>query len=207
MKLAIIGAGGHAREVFMSFRNSKFSKEIQLDGFFIENPNKSETLFDFLVKDISLLDPSYHLIHIAVGDISFRKKYYEKLKKLNFTFLTIIDSTSNICKSVVIGEGSYISPSTTINVECKIGICTIINSGTIISHNGIIGDFCNLSPGVISCGQVMIGDNCYIGAGVILREKIIIGDLIFIGMGSIVTSNINIPGRYIIRGNLIKKLE
>lgn len=207
MKLAIIGAGGHAKEVFMSFKNSSLSKEYQLDGFFVENSNKYETLFDYEIKDISLLNSNLHIIHIAVGDIMFRRECYKKLKELNFKFLSIIDETSTICEKVLIEEGVYISPSVTINVECKIGKCTIINTGCILSHEVIIGNYCNLSPGVISCGKVLVGDNCYIGAGVVLRDKIVIKDSIFIGMGSIVTKNISIPGTYVSRNSLIKKSD
>jgi NDP-sugar pyrophosphorylase family protein len=140
MKLAIIGAGGHAKEVFMSFKKSKLSNDYLFDGFFVEKANLNETLFDYEIKDISLLNPNTHIIHIAVGDLMFRRVYHEKLKKSNFKFLTIIDDTSTISDNVIIEEGAYISPSATINVECKIGKCTIINTGCILTHEVTIGN-------------------------------------------------------------------
>ena len=207
MRIAIIGAGGHAKEIYQSILAQDALDMI--DGFYVEPEYVIEdaTLYDLPIKSIEALDTDKHMIHIAVGDTEFRIRMYQSLKDFGFHFTTVIDPRANVPKLIDhIGEGSYIAPGATLTADVKIGNCVIINTGAIISHDCEIQDFCTISPGAVLCGNVRVGEQSYIGAGSIIREKVWIRDRVILGMGSIVTKNILDPGTYIIQGNSTKKL-
>jgi len=205
MKIAIIGAGGHAKEVYQSILTQEAVDTI--DGFFVEPDFVTEgaTLYDLPIKSLEALDTDKHLIHIAVGDIEFRARMFHSLKEFGFHFANVIDPRSNISNSTL-GEGVYVAPGAQITADVRLGNCVIVNTGAIVSHDCEIQDFCNISPGAVLCGNVRIGEKSLIGAGSIIREKIWIRDNVILGMGSIVTKNILDPGTYVIQGNSTKKL-
>jgi acetyltransferase EpsM len=207
MKLAIVGAGGHAKEVFSSLSKDPNFDLRNFAGFFVDVDNFINNLFGHSVQNINLLNPKEHQVHIAVGDIPFRIKISKELLNKGFDFVTIVDPSSVLANNVLIGDGTFIAPSATINIDSKIGFCTIINTGSIVSHDAIIADYINISPGVILCGSVSIGSGSYIGAGAIIREKVKVGSNVTIGMGSVVSSDVVYEGIYIIRGNNVRKLK
>lgn len=210
MKTAIIGAGGHAREVFHAISQQGVSAMASVDGFYVEPEflGKVEFLYGLPVRSIEELDTEVHALHLAIGDPELRQRMYESFKSFGFSFVTVIDPRANVPKlmNVEMGEGTYIAPGSTITSEAKIGKCVIINTGAIVSHDCEIQDFCTISPGVVLCGNVRIGERSYIGAGSIIREKIWIRDRVTLGMGSVVIKNILDPGTYVIHDNTTKKL-
>ena len=177
----------------------------RLDGFFIESEFliKNSSLYNLPIKSLNELDAKKHLIHIAVGDLNFRFKLFNFLKKSGFNFTNIIDSRSNISNSTL-GENVYVAPGSYINADVKIGNCVIINTCSIISHDCVIGDFCNISPGSILCGNVKIGEKCLIGARSVIRENTSITNNVILGMGFVLTKNIPESGTYIMKYNVCK---
>ena len=210
MKLAIIGAGGHAKEVYNSAKrqNIAMSQGLEIAGFFIEPqylPAEPTTLYGVPIRSVEELDSDTHVSHIAVGDIEFRARMYESFKSFGFSFATIIDPSA-ILNDYVIEEGVFIAPGAMLTANIRIGKCTIINTGAIVSHDCVIEDFCNISPGSVLCGNVRIGEMSMIGAGSLIKEKIWIRDNVILGMGSVVTKNILDRGTYIIHDSVTKKL-
>lgn len=208
MKIAIIGAGGHAKEVYQSILQQSLGQNVA--GFYVEPQYITEdpgALYGIPIKSIESLDTESHVVHIAVGDPELRARIYQSLKEFGFSFVTIIDPRANVPKLMQpIGEGTYIAPGSTVTSDAKIGNCVIINTGAIVSHDCEIQDFCTISPGVILCGNVRIGERSYIGAGCMIREKVWIRDRVLLGMGSVVIKNVLDPGTYIIHETTTKKL-
>jgi sugar O-acyltransferase (sialic acid O-acetyltransferase NeuD family) len=207
MKIAIIGAGGHAKEVYHSILQQQ--REDEIAGFYVEPQYLTSDISSFYnipIKSIEDLDTEKHKIHIAIGDSELRARMYQAFKEFGFKFETIIDPRANMPKNFILGEGSYVAPGSTITSDAKIGNCVIINTGSIISHDCEIHDFCTISPGAILCGDVRIGERSNIGAGCVIREKTWIRDRVILAMGSVVIKNILDPGTYIIQGNSTKRL-
>jgi sugar O-acyltransferase (sialic acid O-acetyltransferase NeuD family) len=190
MKTAIIGSGGHAKEVFQSILAQKAVDT--LDGFFVEPEflNKGATLYGKPIKSLEELDSDLHLIHIAIGNINLRARMFKNLNELGFHFVNIIDPRSNISNSIL-GEGVYIAPGSQITADVRIGNGVIINTGAIVSHDCEIQDFCNVSPGAVLCGNVNVGERTYISANVVIIQGIKIGNDVIIGAGSVIINNIS----------------
>jgi sugar O-acyltransferase (sialic acid O-acetyltransferase NeuD family) len=208
MKIAIIGAGGHASEVYYALLDQQFVNNIA--GFFVDQNYLDENrsfFYNIPIKSIKDLDNKKHKIHIAIGDLVHRANLYRYFKELGFKFETIIHPKAIVPKKMSnVGEGTYIAAGSIITTDVKIGNCVIINTGVILSHDCVIQNFCTISPGSILCGGVCIGELSQVGAGSLIREKILISENVILAMGSVVIKDIRESGRYLIQGSKIKRL-
>jgi sugar O-acyltransferase (sialic acid O-acetyltransferase NeuD family) len=90
----------------------------------------------------------------------------------------------------IIGEGSVICPGCKITTNVILGKCVILNIGTQIGHDSVIGDFCSLMPNVDLGGRVTVGKNVFIGTKATIIPKIVIGEGATIGAGSVVVRKV-----------------
>jgi sugar O-acyltransferase (sialic acid O-acetyltransferase NeuD family) len=125
----------------------------------------------------------------AVADCRWKMKIYEHLKD-KATFFTYIAPDAVIGKYNRIGEGSVICPGVRITTNVEIGKCVILNIGTQIGHDCVIGDFSSLMPSVDLGGSVKVGKNVFIGTKATLIPKISVGDNATIGAGSVVVRKV-----------------
>jgi len=189
--MLIVGAGGHAREVYDVMHekhNVNVFEEFETTAcfkwgekiHFIRSYNEVEILF----KD----SPDFIL---GVGNPALRERLFERLIAINGIPQSIISETSWISKSNVhLGNGLNVMAFVFISNNVKIGDGTLLNAGCKIHHDCTIGKFCEISPNVVVTGNCMIGDNCSIGASATILPNLTIGNNVTIGAGSVVTKNI-----------------
>jgi len=183
MKKALIGFGGHAREVMVQMGTKL---PCFVDDEYVDN----NTL------PLSMFNPKKYLIMIAIGDSEKRFQVMKKLPKETI-FFSFIHPTALILDNVEIGEGTFIGAYSILTTNIKIGKHSLLNRSNHIGHDTIIGDFFSAMPGSIVSGNVTIGNKCYLGTNSSVREKIEICDSVIIGLNSGVVKNINSPGIYI----------
>jgi sugar O-acyltransferase (sialic acid O-acetyltransferase NeuD family) len=202
-KVAIIGAGGQARESYAVLRLYQEKDEsIEFVGFYESLTTKTEFL-GFPVKHLSEYDPTLHY-HIAIGDGDVRKAIVESLPE-NTQYIGVIHPSAVLGLNIEIGKGSFVGQGVIVTENVKIGKFSNLNIGSSISHDAIIGDYFTASPGSRVLGGCEIGERVYLGASSILRDKKSICDGAFIGMGSVVVSDIKTAGVYY--GNPARKKE
>lgn len=128
---------------------------------------------------------------IAVGDNAIRKKIYEEQKKHNCFPINIIHPSAVIDPSVAMAlNGIMIAANVTINPLATVGIAAICNTGCVIEHECIIGNFSHVGPGAVLCGNVKIGDETFIGAGAVIKQGVSIGNKAIIGAGAVVVKDV-----------------
>jgi sugar O-acyltransferase (sialic acid O-acetyltransferase NeuD family) len=184
MKKAIIGFGGHAREV-MSQMGEK------LPCFVDDEYVTKYTL------PLSTFDPLEYKVMVAIGDNKIRFDMVQKLPK-ETTYFTFIHPTSLILdNNIEIGEGSFIGAYSILTTNIKIGKHALLNRGNQIGHDTIIGDYFSAMPGAIISGNVIVYDCVYMGTNSSIKEKTSIHSLVTIGMNGCVIKNIEQPGIYV----------
>ena len=182
MKKALIGYGGHAKEVM-----AQMGEKLPC---FVDD--------EFITKDtfaISSLDPNKYEVMVAIGSPLNRHNIVKKLPK-ETKYFTFIHPTSLIMGDVEIGEGSFIGAYSILTTNIKIGKHTILNRGNHIGHDTIIGDYFSAMPGTIISGNCKIDDFVYIGTNASIKEKINIHSFTTIGLNSGVIEDIDQPGIY-----------
>jgi sugar O-acyltransferase (sialic acid O-acetyltransferase NeuD family) len=191
MKKALIGFGGHAREV-MSQMGLKLPCYVD-DKYVDENS-----------LPISKLNFDEYEVMVAVGDSKSRMEIVNKLPK-NVKYFSFIHPTSLIMSDdIEIGVGSFVGAYTILTNNIKIGDHSILNRGNQIGHDCIIGDFFSAMPNSVVSGNVTIGNNVYLGTNSTVIEKLSVCSDVIIGANGVVVKNINDSGTYV--GVPVKKI-
>ena len=192
MKKALIGYGGHAREVMSQMGEIL---PCYVDDEYVDN----NTL------PLSTIDPIEYEFMVAIGDSKLR---YDMVKKLpnNIKYFTFIHPTAQLMdNNITIGNGSFIGANSIITCNVKIGEHAILNRGNHIGHDSVIGNYFSAMPGAIISGNCIIGDLVYIGTNSSVKEKIRINSFTTIGLNAGVIKNIDLPGTYV--GTPAKKIN
>jgi sugar O-acyltransferase (sialic acid O-acetyltransferase NeuD family) len=183
MKKALVGYGGHAKEV-MSQMGTKLTCFVD-DGFDV-----------YGTRPLSEFNPKEYVLMVAIADPRDRYDVIQKLPK-DTQFFTFIHPTALLMGDVEIGEGSFVGAYSILTTNIKIGKHAILNRGNQIGHDCEIGNYFSAMPGAIVSGNVKIHDLVYMGNNSSIREKLSIHSLSTIGMNSAVVKHIEEPGIYV----------
>lgn len=226
-KILLLGAGGHCKSVLDSIISSYSydsvgiidkSTSLIMDensntlGIPIIGDKNSNVLGIPIIGDDNdltrLFSEGYTEAFISVGsigDVSLRKRLYTTIKHIGFHIPNIIDKSSVVSSSVVLGEGIYIGKNAVVNVNAEIGDCAIINTSAVIEHECRIGPFVHIAPGSILSGKVSIEVGTHIGSGSVIKQGIHIGADTMIGIGSVVLKDFG--SKVTAYGNPCKEVE
>jgi len=185
--LAIIGAGGFAREVECWAKHSYYCQ------FYAEDEYASG-----YVKPLSSFDPTKEKAIIAIGDPNQRRRIAEAMPK-NTKWATLIHPSVQILNDamVCIQRGSIICAGTVITTNVSIGSHSQLNLNTTIGHDCILSDYFTTAPAVNISGNVTCGNNVYIGTNASIKQGVRIIGNTTIGMGSVVLRDIKESGTYV----------
>jgi sugar O-acyltransferase (sialic acid O-acetyltransferase NeuD family) len=188
MKKALVGYGGHAREV-MAQMGLKLT-------CFVDD--------EFVTEDclpLSAFNPNDYAIMVAIANSQDRLSTSNKLPK-ETKYFTFIHPTSLILgKDVIIGEGSFIGANSIITCNVKIGKHAILNRGNQIGHDCLIGDYFSAMPGSVVSGNCVIGNSVYLGTNSSIREKMNITDNVTIGLNTGIVKSVDKSGIYVGQNN------
>ena len=184
MKKALVGFGGHAREV-MSQMGIKLTCFVD-DNYVIDG-----------VLPLSKFNPTEYALMIAVANSKDRFNIVQKLPKSTKYFTWIHPTALILDTNIEIGEGSFIGAYSVLTTNIKIGNHAILNRGNHIGHDCKIGNYFSAMPNAVIGGNVTIGNNVYLGSCSNIREKITILNNITIGMNAAVITNLTDEHIYI----------
>ncbi len=192
MKKAIIGYGGHAREVL-----AQMGKKLPC---FVDDDYVCEKTLP-----LSSLDIKKYKVMVAIADPVGRANVIKKLPKETKFFSFIHPTALILDKNIKIGKGSFIGAFSILTTNIKIGSHTILNRSNHIGHDTTIGDYFSAMPGSVVSGNCIIGNCFYLGTNLSIKEKINITNNVTIGLNSGVVKNITESGIYV--GTPTKKIK
>jgi len=194
--VAIIGAGGFAREVLDVFdaANANGGSSSVL-GFIVDaeygspgtEVNGKPILggFDWVEKHSS----SVRLI-CGVGAPHHRIKLIRRAEANGGRFVSVVHPTATLTRWIEIGEGVVISAGCVLTNRIRLGNHVQLNLLTTVGHDAVLGDFATTAPGVNLSGNVTLGEGAYVGAGANVIERISIGCWSIVGAGSTVIRDV-----------------
>lgn len=185
-KVYVIGAGGHAKVVISTLRES----DHEVVGAFDDDPRKAGTA----IMGVPVLGPTemierYGVVGVisALGDNLLRKSLVESLGD-RVIWRTAIHPRAYVHESVRPGEGTVVFAGAVIQPECRIGVHSIVNTGAIIDHDCRIGDYTHVAPGAHIAGGVDLEVGVFVGVGASIIQGLTIGAWSIIGGGAAVIS-------------------
>lgn len=186
--LVIIGAGGFGREMFAAAREAVgFGTEFTVAGFLDDNPNALDRFESYPPILGSLADyeiKENDVFITALGSVSTRKKCVEVIEARGGRFVSVVHRTATVGPNVVIGEGSFLAPNTTLTADVKVGRHSCVFHNSSVGHDSVLGDFTHVYA------------QCAIGGSVVMEE----GSVVY--PGSVVT-----PRRKIGKGSVVGALS
>ena len=188
MKLALIGAGGHAQEVRAHMGDFNIPCFVD-DNYWSSNP--------IHVFPLSQFDPTEYEVMIAVGNSKDRFDIAQRLPKETKYFTYIHPTAQLLAKDIRIGEGSFIGANCVLTYNIKIGNHAILNRAVNIGHDCRIGQYFSAMPGSVVSGNVTIYDLVYMGNNSSIKEKLSIHSLVTIGSNATVVKHIEESGTYV----------
>lgn len=186
----VIGSGGHSKVIIDILLKDKTKNIVGILDDNLENLSYDNILGIRILGKIDLIKdfPENYNYIIGIGDNKTRKKIAEEFTELKYT--KAIHPDAIIGENVEILEGCVIMASAIVNSYSKIGKHCILNTGSIVEHDGEIEDFVHVSPRATVCGGVKIKRAAWIGAGVVIIQGMTIGRKSIVGAGSLVIRDV-----------------
>jgi sugar O-acyltransferase (sialic acid O-acetyltransferase NeuD family) len=190
----LIGAGGHASVLL----DILIEQNIIILGYVSPTDATNQQLFSNLhwfASDDDILQFDKSIIKLINGIGSFpgntsRADFYNKYKKLGYTFATLVAKDTSVSKYASLEEGVQVMRGAIIQTGVSVGYNSIVNTGSIIDHDCSIGNNNHIAPGVTVSGQVISKENVHFGTGSSVIQSVNINENVVIGAGTAVTKDI-----------------
>jgi sugar O-acyltransferase (sialic acid O-acetyltransferase NeuD family) len=211
-KVAIIGAGGFAREVLDIFDAcNEAGGCYDVLGYIVEpgfgaagvTVNGKPILggIDWLGRqrgDVFTI--------CAVGAPEVRRRLVVEALDAGARFCSIIHPSVRMSRWNSIGSGVVIAAGCILTNQIRIGDHVQLNLDCTVGHDVMIGDYVTVSPGTHISGNVTVRTGGNIGTGVNIINRLEIGEWSVIGAGSTLirdvppnTTVVGVPGKVVTR--------
>jgi len=193
-RIAIIGAGGHAKVVYDSLRLSLRKRGGGAVVGFLDDDSR---LWGSTVMGLPVLGPidriadfAVDAVIIGIGANRTRNRLYEWAKAAGYPFVNAIHPTAVISEDAALGEGVAIFGTVVVNPGSVVGNNVILNTGCTVDHDCSIADHVHIAPGGHLAGGVSVGEGTFVGTGASIIPYRKIGRWSIIGAGGVVLEDI-----------------
>lgn len=218
-RIAIIGAGGHAREQLELVRALNASgHRLHLEGFVLDaefgGPGDEVAGWPVLgdLEALAALGAEVGVV-CGLGSSAVRAEMVGRVRRCcgeAVRFATLVHPAAFVGESVVLGEGVIVGAAAVVTADATIGEHAHLGVGSVVSHDGRVGAFASLAPGARLAGHVTIGEGAQIGIGAVVRDRITVGAWSQIGAGAAVVEDvpdrvtaIGVPARVVETGGAV----
>lgn len=192
-KLVIFGAGGHAKVIAdIAIKNG-----FEIAGFLDDNDAITEVIGYKKLGKISdcVKFKETCVFAIGIGNNAVRKRIYESYPDLEYP--TLVHPTACLGIETKIGKGTVVMPMVVVNVCAHVGEFCVLNTGAVIEHDCVVGDFTLIAPNATLCGGVKVGKMVWMGACSAVNPVVKICDNVTVGSGGVITKDITEEGTYV----------
>lgn len=191
----LLGAGGHAKVVLDLLRRMG----VEVIGVCDPALANAEAQ---LWRDLKVLGDDNAVLQYPAGEITLangignlpgqtlRRSIFERFRHDGYHFAPLIHPQAILAEGVEIDEGAQIMAGAILQVDCKVGMNSIINTGARIDHDCNIGSHCHIAPATTLSGHCTIGDGSHLGTGCNVIQNIRIGSASVIGAGTTVLRDV-----------------
>jgi sugar O-acyltransferase (sialic acid O-acetyltransferase NeuD family) len=198
-RIAVIGAGGMAREVASTLRwINQVERRFEFVGYVVSDLSRlgDRDSRDQVVGDFTWLEQhrsSLDALAVGVGTPSVRlrlaREVSSRLKGISWP--AVVHPTAVIdLDSASLGEGCFIGAGVVATVNVVLEPFALCNFGCTLGHEARIGRGSVVNPGANISGGVVIGESVLIGTGAQVLQYLRIGSGAVVGAGAVVTCHV-----------------
>ena len=197
-RIAIIGAGGNAREIAAIVRDVTDSGQgnFKFVGYVVSDlkaigprDSRDEVLGDFQCVRSSLVDALAMGCADPVTKLRLSAQLSQHVPSMDWPVL--VHPTALVDRSTVqLGRGVIVCVGAILTVNVSVGDFSQLNFGCTVGHEAQIGRGCLVNPGANISGGVTLEDGVMIGTGAQVLQYLRIGEGATVGAGAVVTSDV-----------------
>ena len=207
-RLAILGDGGFAREVFFLAQEiGGAGAGFEVAAFIVQDADPGANLLGRpLVSDRDVGQLENISFITGMGRPAVKRKVVELIHERlpNAHFATLVHPNTVAATDPVFGDqalkvdpGAVVSAGNLITVNVRLGSHSHLNLDCTVGHDTVIEEFVTVSPGVHISGNVYIESGAFIGTGANLIEGVRIGRDAVVGAGACVIRDVD-PGTTVV---------
>lgn len=203
----IIGAGGLGRELLGWIANCREEtrERFRVEAFISEGTDVGSLCHGVpVIRPEEWQGPAPRFI-IAIADPFQKKRTALAMGSRGWTAEIFIHDSAAIGLGPRIGAGTVICPHCRISSDCEIGEHVLVNSGSGVGHDAIVGSYSSLLGAVSVNGNVTVGEGVLFGAGSMVFPGKKVGNWAKIGLGSVVLRNV--PDNATMFGNVAQRID
>ncbi|MEM7371626.1 MAG: acetyltransferase [Bacteroidota bacterium] len=152
----------------------------------------------------TLLQDESSKVVIAEEDMSLRQERIEQIDGKGAEIVNLFHETCTISSFSKLGRGILMNAGSYIQPNVLLGSFNLIGSQVSIGTGSVIGDYCTIQDGVKIGKEVAIEDEVFIGIGAVIHPKVALGKGAMIAAGSVVMQDVQ-PGTSVF-GNPAKEV-
>lgn len=193
-KIAIIGAGGFAREV-LTLINAINSNTPQYEVIGFVGEDKSHPVHGYPVigndDEVNLTQEPLSIV-IAVGEPGIKAKIRGKYNNSLISFPTLVHPSVILGdkESIKTGQGCIICAGCILTTDINIKDFVTLNLQCTVGHDTVIGNYSSFMPSVNISGEVDIKEGVYVGTGAKIINQVEIGEHTIVGAGAVVAKSL-----------------
>lgn len=169
MRLLLIGAGGHAQNVYESLTGAGH----ELAGYV--DPRPCHWLHVPRWADDAAADAAAPEAGIALGiggvvpaQLTARLALLDRYRARNRAAPAIAHPCATISPRAELGAGALAMAGAVVQPGCRIARGALINTGAVVEHDSDVGEGAHVAPGAVVLGLVRIGACAMVGAGAVI---------------------------------------
>lgn len=188
--IVVLGSSGHAKVIIELFQAAQ-----QRVAFCVGESDGADHCHgvEVIKGDENLgklLAEGFHRAFVAIGNNSVRRRLADRLTQLGFTLVNAISPNATVSPSAKLGSGIAIMAGAVINADTIVKDLAIINTGTTVDHDCVIGRAVHLAPQCALAGGVIVDEGAFLGVGCKVIPQMHIGAESVLGAGSVVITSI-----------------
>jgi sugar O-acyltransferase (sialic acid O-acetyltransferase NeuD family) len=197
MKIAVIGAGGFAREIAWLIsditntqRLADLENSYEFAGYLVSDAGKlGPRDTPTILGDFNWLkENEIDALALGVGDPTTRMRLAEELSSAHpkLEWPALVHPTVQHDETCRFGAGATLSAGTIATVNVEVGAFAMVNLTCTIGHETVIGEGSVINPLTAISGGVKIGKRVLVGTHASILQYVEIGNDAVIGAGAMV---------------------
>ena len=203
----IVGAGGLGRELlgWIAGCREETRQRFKVEAFISEWEDAGTICHGIpVIRPDDWKGPPPRFI-IGIAEPAEKKRMALALEARGWEPEIFIHDTAAVGLAPKIGAGTVICPYCRISTDCEIGEHVLVNSGSGVGHDAVVGSYSSLLGAVSVNGNVKAGEGVLFGAGSMVYPGKKVGNWATIGLGSVVVRNV--PDNATVFGNVAQRID
>ena len=189
--IAIVGAGGHGREVLDIVEALIAAGHSYSFVGFIDDHGGDTALLSRrgagVVSSTADPLPDGCTYVVGIGDGSARARLAQVYGS---AAATLVHPLASVASDNILGPGVVLAAGARVTTNVHLGAHTHLNVNAVVSHDCRLGQACTLSPGTMLNGNVTVGDGAFFGTNAVVTPGITVGARAVIGAGAVVIHDV-----------------